>query len=88
MNLAKEIAAEHYSGKEDIPELRVLFDDAEKRLEALIAAKLEPLRQLAIEGLCIDGEHHKQWYLEQILAEFDDIDVVRTKLQWEKGIAP
>ena len=46
MKLAREIAQEHYAGKEDLPELQKLFDDAEAKLEVLIASKLEPVREI------------------------------------------
>jgi hypothetical protein len=43
------------------------------------------------DGLCIDGAHHKQWFLEQILEyivgseEFNDFKEID---EWEQGIAP
>ena len=49
---------------------------------------------LAIEGLRTDGGHHKQWYLEQILAalgwdmeEFFE-DEIEINPFYRKGIAP
>ena len=44
------------------------------------------VKDLIINGLSIDGEHHKQWYLEQI-AKVLGIDLV-TELEYERGIAP
>ncbi len=41
--------------------------------------------ELIIEGLMTDGEHHKQWYLEQVLLRLG-IDV--TELGHEPGVAP
>ena len=49
MKLAREIAQEHYAGKEDLPELQKLFDDAEAKLEVLIASKLEPVREAIVK---------------------------------------
>lgn len=57
------------------------------------------IRELAIEGLLTDGEHHKQWYLEEILKVIRvDLDELRKELNtpdkdgdyydWEAGIAP
>ena len=46
----------------------------------------ETVRDLIIGGLCTDGEHHKQWYLEQI-AKALGIDLTEP-LDYEKGIAP
>ena len=49
---------------------------------------------LAMDGLCTDGEHHKQWYLEQILKALGvNLKELNTKMQeddyaWESGIAP
>ena len=46
----------------------------------------ETVKDLIIEGLCNDGAHHKQWYLERI-AEVLGIELVQ-ELDYEKGIAP
>ena len=43
------------------------------------------LEDLVIGGLCIDGGHHKQWYLEQIAARVG-IEIP-AEIQGE-GIAP
>lgn len=57
---------------------------------------LEKVVYFAIEGLYVDGAHHKQWYLERIL-EASGVDLNELKrivtleenaLEWEKGIAP
>lgn len=56
--------------------------------------KIDKAIELALEGLHVDGAHHKQWYLEQILKRLgvdlekeyelaSDIDE-----EWERGIAP
>ncbi len=48
----------------------------------------------AISGLLTDGEHHKQWYLEQILKSCGvnliklRQDLLKEDYNWEKGIAP
>lgn len=63
--------------------------------EEIIASIIE----LAKDGLMIDGAHHKQWYLEQILIEAGvDLKRFREELNepddngfsydWEEGIAP
>jgi len=50
--------------------------------------------QLAISGLGIDGSHHKQWHLEQILITLGvDLtalkeDMERDGYSWDSGIAP
>jgi hypothetical protein len=47
--------------------------------------------ELAFHGLTTDGDHHKQWYLEQIVRELGfnpEEFVVATELHWEPGIAP
>lgn len=47
------------------------------------------LVNLVIEGLCIDGGHHKQWYLEEVLRMLDkDVEKMREMHDWDKGIAP
>lgn len=48
---------------------------------------------LCVEGLQMDGEHHKQWYLEQILTalgvDLDKaVDEDGRSFYWEPGIAP
>jgi len=48
----------------------------------------ETVKALIMEALGTDGEHHKQWYLEQIAAVLG-IDLVETReLEYEKGIPP
>jgi len=42
--------------------------------------------ELLEEGLCTDGGHHKQWYLEEIAKELS-IEVPGIE-QREEGIAP
>jgi hypothetical protein len=46
----------------------------------------ETVKDLIICALTTDGEHHKQWYLEQI-AKVLGIELV-AELDYEKGIAP
>jgi len=51
--------------------------------------------QLAVYGLCTDGGHHKQWFLEQILEALgiDPREPSKALTEdgyepWEPGIAP
>jgi len=44
------------------------------------------VKDFVIGGLCIDGERHKQWYLEQI-AKTLGIELIGP-LDYEPGIAP
>ena len=49
------------------------------------------IKELAISGLLTDGEHHKQWYLEQILTALGyNLDDLRKEkgYDWDIGIAP
>lgn len=43
------------------------------------------IEQLIIAGLCTDGAHHKQWYLEQI-AKLLGIDL--SAIDYDRGMAP
>lgn len=60
---------------------------------------IDKIIDLVIDGLGIDGGHHKQWFLEQILRAIvgDEYDRVARELTtgsdgivygWEAGIAP
>jgi hypothetical protein len=40
------------------------------------------------EGLQIDGEHHKQWYLEQVLLRLGLSEKDLEDLGHERGVAP
>lgn len=54
-------------------------------------AELGALREMIIEALFTDGAHHKQWYLEQILAvvlQATGEDVEDVLEDCERGIAP
>lgn len=45
--------------------------------------------ELVISALQIEGEHHKQWYLEQILKQLGhDPKEMREKPYWDEGVAP
>ncbi len=50
------------------------------------------LKDLITEALITDGEHHKQWYLEQLLMKlgFDENDMedIHDEYHWDTGIAP
>jgi len=51
----------------------------------------QKIKNLVVEGLTTDGEHHKQWYLEQVLIILGvDLEDLRTNgyTFWDKGIAP
>ncbi|KKL50328.1 hypothetical protein LCGC14_2306650, partial [marine sediment metagenome] len=50
--------------------------------------EVQYLDDLIAEGLQIDGAHHKQWYLEQVLLRmgYEESDLV--ELGHERGIAP
>lgn len=50
-------------------------------------AHRERLRALLQEGLQTDGEHHKQWFLEEIAAELG-FDPLKLRDFAPKGIAP
>lgn len=49
----------------------------------------EKIINLSVEGLCCDGGHHKQYYLEEILKlvthEHDFIEL-KDLNEWEEGI--
>ena len=47
----------------------------------------EKIKDLCLEGLCTDGGHHKQYYLEEILrlTGLFDVDTHQDYL-WNKGI--
>lgn len=47
------------------------------------------LDDLILEALMVDGEQHKQWYLEQILLRMGDYEESDLReLGHERGIAP
>ena len=53
----------------------------------------ERIKELCISGLFVEGAHHKQWFLEKILAEVTDAAKVASELSaedygWEPGIEP
>ena len=48
----------------------------------------ETIYDLVIGGLHTDGEHHKQWYLEQILTQLGHDPVKMRDSGWDEGIAP
>lgn len=46
---------------------------------------------MALDGLVIDGAHHKQWFLEQILQYImgeERFEQIKKQVQWEPGIIP
>lgn len=51
--------------------------------------EVQYLDDLVLEGLMIDGAHHKQWYLEQVLLRlggYEESDL--RDLGHERGVAP
>ena len=49
------------------------------------------LKEMLIDALRTEGEHHKQWYLEQILRAIiggRQADDIKTLAQWEEGKSP
>lgn len=55
----------------------------ERKRLAGVELKLVDVVEFALEGLEVDGGHHKQWYLEQILKCCD-----QELPEHEEGIAP
>jgi len=56
---------------------------------------MEEAIQLALDAIFTDGEHHKQWYLDQIIRLLIADDEEYKKLRkdakdygWDEGIAP
>jgi hypothetical protein len=55
---------------------------------------IELARSHALAGLLVDGAHHKQWYLEQILLALGtNLDELRIQLdaenyRWHEGVTP
>lgn len=57
---------------------------------------IERAKKLALDGLYVDGSHHKQWYLEQIAVVLGvDIEAEYKKAlddevygAWKRGIEP
>lgn len=52
---------------------------------AISSKRMREIRGLIMDGLCTDGAHHKQWYLEQIAKE---LEINLDKVDYEDGIAP
>lgn len=58
------------------------------------------IKDMCVDGLCTDGGHHKQWFLEQILLRlgfdikqlkkeaWDEIEDPDDGYSWKDGIAP
>lgn len=47
------------------------------------------IEEIALEAIQVDGGHHKQWYLEQILEVCGwDMDELQKRHPHEEGIAP
>lgn len=43
---------------------------------------------LVLFALMVDGEHHKQWYLERILERLGHDPEKMRDMGWDEGIAP
>ena len=73
-------------------EIHKLFDEfrekAESELFEVLEGRIETAANLAIDGLYIDGSHHKQYYLEQILdaLNYNLLSVRDSEGEWEPGI--
>lgn len=53
--------------------------------------KDKTIQELIIDALHTDGDHHKQWYLEQILLKIMGelrVNQLHKQEEWEQGIAP
>lgn len=51
----------------------------------------EKVLLLTLDALTIDGAHHKQWFLEQILQYImgeEKFEQMKKEVQWEPGIIP
>jgi hypothetical protein len=58
-------------------------------LEKIDISGVKKVVNLAIDGLLVDGGHHKQWYLEEILKTFGvNLNELQKECEFEKGIAP
>lgn len=51
---------------------------------------LSRIKSELIDGLTIDGAHHKQYALEQVLKMLapDEFDDTKSSCGWDDGIAP
>jgi len=47
------------------------------------------IAKICIDGLCTDGDHHKQWYLEEVLKKLgfseEALTMFRDHYQYERG---
>jgi hypothetical protein len=70
-----------------------LLSGEEERTSFLLD-NIDKAKELMIDGLLIDGGHHKQWYLEEALKALGvDLTELAAELkpldyEWEPGIAP
>ena len=52
---------------------------------------IRELEMFIRDALITDGSHHKQWFIEEILATLtsrDRLEELRKEDAWEKGIPP
>ena len=47
--------------------------------------KYNRIGEMLVDALQTDGEHHKQWYLEQVA---DELGIFLDDIDFEKGIVP
>lgn len=60
-------------------------------LTAGLNERIENAKKLAVDGLQTDGDHHKQWYLQEILRALGyKISEIKKELNcdWENGTPP
>ncbi len=60
------------------------------RLKQEMGVLREDIRDLCIDGLCIDDGRRKQWYLEQILEKlgYKVKELLGDNELWEAGVPP
>ena len=51
-------------------------------------AEKEKIKGLVREGLCTDGDHHKQWFLEEIGKVCGMVIEIENRQGVDKGIPP
>lgn len=58
-------------------------------MKNLAYEELSEIVDLIGEGLSVDGAHHKQWFLEQILIKIldpEELESMKEDWAWEEGI--
>lgn len=62
-----------------------------KLTEAEIEQEWNEIKALLVDGCCVQGGHHKAWYLDQIAKRIfgeSGYDIMSALESWDKGIAP